>query len=176
MSSRYLSPSEMVILNSHGSIEKPVKGHGQLYLTDKRLVLVHRSGLIKIKETPVLDIEIPQISYSKIEGTIRRALVLGVKAGNGQVVAYRIRVAHEEKWHSEINTLKGGKNESDAPEFPKTERVSDSIDEAAYCGQCGKKTLDSNFCPNCGEPQVHEEIAKATQITIKRTQNPKSSS
>ena len=164
MSSRYLSPSEMIILNSHGSVEKPVKGHGQLYLTDKRLVLVHRSGLIKIKETPILDIEIPQISYSKIEGMLRRTLVLGVKAGNGQVVSYRIRVAREEKWHSAINTLKGVKNEAAAPEFPRTERVSDSSEEEVYCGQCGKKTLNSNFCPNCGEPQVHEEIAQATQM------------
>ena len=157
MSTSYLSPSEKVILNSHGSVEKPVSGHGQLYLTDKRLVLVHRSGLLKVKETPVLDIEIPQISYSKIEGMLRRTLVLGVKSGNGQVIPYRIRVAREEKWHSEIRMLKGGTKETVAPEFPRTEQVTDS--ESRYCGQCGEEdVLNSRFCPNCGEHLHQGEI------------------
>ena len=147
MTQSFLESGEKVILNSHGAVTRPISGHGRLYLTDRRLLLVHRSGLVKVKETPVLDIGIPQISFSKIEGMLRRSLVLGVKSGNGQVVSYKIRVNREEKWSLEINALKGSA-ESVALGFPGL--ITASGDE--FCGRCGEQTTSySKYCSNCGE-------------------------
>ncbi len=155
MSSHYLSSGEKIILNDRGSVVKPIQGHGQLYLTDRRVVLIHRSGLVKIKETPVLDIEIPQISYSRIEGLLRRTLVLGVKAGNGQIVPYRIHVSREDKWHSEIYGLKGETMDTTPSTFPGIEPAGEEGHASQYCGNCGDEImLASKFCSNCGHSLV----------------------
>ncbi len=142
-------------MNDRGSVVKPIQGHGQLYLTDRRVFLIHKSGFVKIKETPVLDIEIQQISYSRIEGLLRRTLVLGVKAGNGQIVPYRIHVSREEKWHSEIHGLKSGYMETTSPVQDKLEHVGDEGHVSKYCRKCGEEVLSaSKFCPNCGDSLV----------------------
>jgi hypothetical protein len=152
MSSPYLSSGEKVILNDHGSVLKPIQGSGQLYLTDRRVVLIHRSGFVRTKETPLLDIEIPQISYLRIEGLLKRSLVLGVKAGNGQIVPYKIHVSREEKWHSEIYGLKGGSSEKTPPIYPKIEGSGGKQRVSKYCEDCGEEVkFESKFCPSCGE-------------------------
>ncbi len=105
MSQIIFSPDEKVILSGKGSIEQPIKGKGEIYLTNKRLLLIHKSGLIRKRETPLIDIRIDQISYAKVEGFISKVLVIGVPHG-GTVIAYKIKVPQPDSWVAEILRLK----------------------------------------------------------------------
>ena len=105
MSAIIFSPDEKVILSAKGSIEQPVRGKGELYLTNKRIVLIHKSGFIRKRETPLVDIRLDQISYVKVEGMLRKTLVIGVPHG-GNVIAYKIRVQNPESWQAEIYRLR----------------------------------------------------------------------
>ena len=105
MSQIIFSPDEKVILSGKGSIEQPIKGKGEIYLTNKRILLIHKSGLIRKRETPLIDIRIDQISYAKVEGFISKVLVIGVPHG-GTVVAYKIKVPQPDSWVAEILRLK----------------------------------------------------------------------
>ncbi len=106
-------------------------------------MLVHKSGLITVRETPVLDIRIGEISYVKVEGTLRKVLVIGVRGAGGQVQAYKIHVATPESWYGQIYNLKGGSSSSGQLQA-KT---------AKYCTQCGQELGDdAKFCPSCGKP------------------------
>jgi hypothetical protein len=106
MSSMF-SPDEKVILSGKGSMEQPVTGHGELYLTDKRLFLAHKAGLIRKRETPLLDVEIGQITYAKAEGALRKVLVLGVRGTAGQVLSYKMHVSAPDAWVAQVYNLKG---------------------------------------------------------------------
>jgi len=99
------APDEKIILSGKGTLEQPIKGKGEIYLTNKRLVLIHKSGLIRKKETPLVDIHIDQISYAKVEGFISKVLIVGVPHG-GTVVAYKIKVSNPDAWMAEIMRLR----------------------------------------------------------------------
>ncbi len=109
MSSTF-GPDEKVVLSGRGSIDQPISGDGEIYLTDKRLLLIHKAGMIRKRETPLLDIEIGQISYVKSEGTLRKVLVLGVKGTGGQILTYKIHVPNPDSWVAQIFNLKNGLN------------------------------------------------------------------
>ncbi len=110
MKSIIFSPDEKIILQGKGRVEQPVEGSGELYLTNKRLVLIHKSGFLRKKETPLLDIRISQISFVKVEGLLSKALVIGVPHG-GTVVTYKIKVSKPEVWQAEIYKLMSGGGE-----------------------------------------------------------------
>ncbi len=105
VSSIIFDPDEKLILSSKARIEQPVKGSGEAYLTNKRLVLIHKSGLIFKKETPLVNIWLSEISYAKVEGLLSKVLVIGVTHG-GTVIAYKIKVSNPESWLAEIYNLK----------------------------------------------------------------------
>jgi hypothetical protein len=135
--SSIFSPDERILLSAHGSVEQPINGRGDLYLTDRRLVLIHRSGLIIRRETPLLDVELSQVSYVKAQGTLRRVLVLGVRSNGGQVSAYKVHVGAPDSWVAQIHSLKMTGNSA-----------------SKYCDQCGKKIeFDAKFCAACGKEQ-----------------------
>jgi len=99
--SSVLFPGEKIILSGKASIEQPISGDGEAYLTDKRLVIIHKSGLIRKKETPLVDIRLDQISYAKVEGWLSKTLVIGVPQG-GTIIAYKIKVSNPDSWLAAI--------------------------------------------------------------------------
>ena len=109
MSQVVFGPDETVILSGRGDIEQPIKGNGELYLTTKRLLLIHKSGLVRKKETPLVDIRLDQLSYAKVEGLLSKVLVLGVTQSNGIVVTYKIKVPRPDSWLNAIFRAKQAK-------------------------------------------------------------------
>lgn len=105
MSSAIFTPDEKLILSAKCSIEQPIEGKGEAYLTNKRLLVVQKTGLIKKQETPLVDIRIDQISYVKVEGLISKVLVIGVPHG-GSVITYKIKISNPKLWASEIYRLR----------------------------------------------------------------------
>ena len=100
-----IGPDEKIILQGKGVIEQPVSGKGEIYLTSKRVIMIHKSGLIRKRETPLVDVRLDNISYAKAEGLLRKVLVLGVHQG-GLVTAFKIRVSNPESWVAQIYNLK----------------------------------------------------------------------
>ena len=136
------SPNERILLNAHGSVEQPINGKGQLYLTDRRLLLVHKSGLVIKRELPLLDVEISQISYIKTQGTLRKILALGVKSNGGQVAHYKVHVRTPEAWVARIMNM--GANVQKSAQEPSSKA----------CQHCGETIpAESRFCAECGKPQ-----------------------
>jgi hypothetical protein len=153
--SSIFSPDERVILSGKGSLEQPVTGKGELYLTDKRLFLVHKSGLITKRETPLVDIKISEVNYVKVEGSIRKVLVLGVRGTGGMIVAYKIHISAPEAWSAQIYSLKGGSVVS----MPATVQAAPTLvvqpgfSGSKFCTSCGQQVkLDAKFCSGCGGP------------------------
>lgn len=136
------SPNERILLNAHGSVEQPINGKGQLYLTDRRMLLVHKSGLIIKREMPLLDVEISQISYVKTQGTLRKVLALGVKSSGGQVAHYKVHVRTPETWVAQIMNM--GTNGQKYAQDPSSKA----------CQHCGENIpAVARFCAECGRPQ-----------------------
>ncbi len=133
-------PGERVIISYPASVEQPVKGRGELFLTDKRLLLVHRSGLIMKKETVLFDIAFNQVSYLRSEGIIRKSLAIGVTSQGGIVITYRIRIHDPEMLVTKFNEVAAG-SPAARPQFKR-------------CTSCARKIpYDAEFCPYCGERQ-----------------------
>lgn len=156
MSSMF-SPDERVLLSGKGSIEQPITGSGEMYLTDKRIFLAHKSGLITKRETPLLDVEVGQVTYAKTEGSLRKVLVVGVRGTGGQVITYKIHVGGPESWVSQIYNLKGGAGVGATPrasvQAAAPQPMADSTG-TRFCKHCGKQIdSDSTFCSACGKPQ-----------------------
>jgi zinc-ribbon domain len=153
MSSMF-SPDEKVILSAKGSLEQPIRGSGEIYLTDKRMFLVHKSGLISKRETPLLDIPINEVTYAKVEGALRKVLVVGVRGSGGQVLAYKIHLSTPESWSAQIYSLKGGSAVSTATT---TQVLSgphlQSVGVTRFCSNCGVPVKrEAKFCSSCGGP------------------------
>lgn len=155
------SPDEKVVLSDKGSIRQPVQGRGEIYLTDKRLFLAHKSGLVKKRDTLLLDVEIGQMTYAKVEGTLRKVLVVGVRGTAGMVLAYKIHVSDPDAWVSQIYDIKGGGGHRpaspqpvQATQLPRAEASGSAISGAKFCRHCGKQIApDSMYCSNCGRQQ-----------------------
>ncbi|MDG7044437.1 MAG: zinc ribbon domain-containing protein [Nitrososphaerota archaeon] len=145
------SPDETILMSGTGTIEQPIQGHGELYLTDKRLFLIHRSGLIRKRETPLMDIDMAQLTYAKTEGIIRKVLIIGARNQSGQVNAFKIHVMNPESWVAHIYNLKNAP--AAAPAQPPAQPPASSPADVLYCTQCGTRIPSTaKFCPNCGAP------------------------
>lgn len=141
--SSLLYPGEEVILSGEGSVEQVFVGKGELRLTAKRLFLVQRSGLVRKREAPLLDVELGQVSYAKTEGMLTKVLVVGIRGNAGQVLAYKIKVPRSDEWVEQILKLKGGGVAASPPPS-----------DPQSCRHCGEKlALGSTFCPACGKAQ-----------------------
>jgi hypothetical protein len=151
--SSLLYPGEEVIMSGESSVEQVFVGKGELHLTAKRLFLAHRSGLVRKRETLLLDAEMGQISYAKTEGLVSKVLVVGVRGTAGQVLAYKIKVPRADAWVEQILRLKGG--EGTAPmSLPSFKPVSPTWSDPGSCRHCGGKIAPgSAFCPACGKAQ-----------------------
>lgn len=158
--SSVFSPDENPVLSGHGSIEQPIAGSGELYLTDQRLMLVHKSGFISKRETPLLDVTIGEISYVRVEGSLRKVLVVGVRASGGKVQVYKIHVGQPKAWAAQLFNLKNGKRSSPEqqeqaaippPKQTQTGRISN-----LFCSQCGQGlNTSAKFCSECGNAVKH---------------------
>ncbi|MDG6931746.1 MAG: zinc ribbon domain-containing protein [Nitrososphaerota archaeon] len=136
-----LFPNEKVVLSYSASVEQPVRGKGELYLTDRRLLLVHRSGVMRKRETALFDISFDKVSYLKVEGLIRKALVIGVTSQGGAVITYRVRVPDPTVLVAKFNEV-AVNTPTAKPQFKR-------------CVSCARKIpADAEFCPYCGERQV----------------------
>ena len=155
--SSVISPDENLVLSGHGSIEQPIAGSGELYLTDQRFMLVHKSGLISKRETPLLDVTIGEISYVKVEGSLRKVLVVSVRASGGKVQAYKIHVGQPEAWAAQIYNLKSGKRavpQAQTMAMPAQAQPSAPA-PGRFCSQCGLPlNADAKFCSGCGRAVV----------------------
>lgn len=109
MSSIIFIPGETVVLSGKGKIEQPIRASGEAYLTTRRLLIIQKSGLLRKRETPLLDIHLNMISYAKVEGILSKVLVIGVPQG-GTVITYKIKVPHPESWLSQILALRSQLN------------------------------------------------------------------
>ncbi len=155
-------PDEPVLLSRHASIEQPVSGSGTLYLTDRRLILIHRSGRIRKTETPLLDLTLEEISYARIEGTLWKVLVIGARTQGGRVITYKIHAQDPQVWKAQIYSLKGGGGGikfvpprtpqsalAEALHIPQPQRTTNK-----FCTDCGHALpLEAAFCSLCGSPQ-----------------------
>ena len=136
-------------MSGEGSVAQVFVGKGDLYLTAKRLFLVHKSGLVRKREASLLDVDIGQISYAKTEGMVTKVLVVGVRGTAGQVLAYKIKVPGPDAWVEQILRLKGG--EVTAPQSPLASPIPSDPGSCRHCG--GKIAPGSAFCPACGKAQ-----------------------
>jgi zinc ribbon protein len=149
-----LYPGEEVIMSGEGSVEQVFVGKGGLHLTAKRLFLAHRSGLVRKRETPLLDVEIGQISYAKTEGTVKKVLVVGVRGAAGQVLAYKIKVSGPNAWVEQILRLKGVGGGAAPQSPPSFGPIGQTSSDPGSCRHCGEKLAPgSAFCPACGKAQ-----------------------
>ena len=156
--SSVISPDENLVLSGHGSIEQPIAGSGELYLTDQRFMLVHKSGLISKRETPLLDVTIGEISYVIVEVILRKVLVVSLRAVGGKVQAYKIHVGQHEAWAAQISNLKSGKRAVPQPQtvaMPTQAQTPTAPSPSRFCSQCGLPlNADAKFCPGCGKAVV----------------------
>jgi len=104
--SMFFGPGESVILSGKGQIEQPVNGGGVLYLTNHRLFLIHKSGIIRKREIPLLDLPLTDISYVRTEGSLRKVLIVGARSANGLVTAYKVHVANPDSWAAGITSTR----------------------------------------------------------------------
>jgi len=155
-------PDEPVLLSRHASIEQPVSGNGMLYLTDRRLILIHRSGVLRKTETPLLDLTLDEISYVRVEGTLWKVLVIGARTQGGRVVAYKVHAQNPGVWKAQIYSLKGslGGIRFIPPRTPpsalnQTSHIAHPAQQATkFCIDCGHRLPpEAAFCSSCGGPQ-----------------------
>jgi hypothetical protein len=154
-------PDEPVLLSRHASIEQPVSGNGMLYLTDRRLILIHKSGLLRKTETPLLDLTVDEISYVRVEGTLWKVLVIGARTQGGRVVAYKVHAQNPEIWKAQIYSLKGslGGIRFVPPRNPPSalnqdSRIAQAPQASKFCIDCGHRLPpEAAFCSSCGGPQ-----------------------
>ena len=66
--------------------------------------MIHKSGFIRKRETPLIDVKLENISYAKAEGLLRKVLVSGVHQG-GLITAFKIHVKNPEAWVANIYNL-----------------------------------------------------------------------
>ncbi len=155
-------PDEPVLLSRHASIEQPVSGSGRLYLTDRRLILIQRSGRIRKTETPLFDLTLEEISYARIEGTLWKVLVIGARTQGGRVVTYKIHAQDPQAWKAQIYSLKGvGAGIRFVPSRTPPSALTEALQApqpkqmtSKLCTDCGHALpLEAAFCSSCGSPQ-----------------------
>ena len=161
-------PDEPVLMSRRASIEQPVSGSGTLYLTDRRLILIHRSGHIRKTETPLLDLTIEEISYARIEGTFWKALVVGARTQGGRLVTYKIHAQNPQVWKAQIYSLKGGgRGIRFIPPRTPPSALSEALHAplprpttTKFCTDCGQGLPpEAAFCSSCGRLQKASESA-----------------
>jgi hypothetical protein len=113
----FFGTDEALIKEGSCHIEQPGRGGGKLFLTARRLILISRRGFISVKETPLLDAQLPDISYVRVEGSVFRVLVVGVRKA-GETAAYRISIQNPSSWMEAIS--KATESQGGLPAPPST--------------------------------------------------------
>jgi len=167
---------ERVERSAKATLLEPTKTKGQLYLTDRRLAMVRKQGLIRKKEVSVFDFPLGSISSARTEGLISKKLVVAAGSADGRVWTYKIEVGKTKAWSEAIGNLKRGSVAPSAPAsspsyqpyqpaVPPAGAVPSSYQQPAvqppagaettkYCIQCGERIPSrAGFCPRCGQRQ-----------------------
>ena len=153
--SHFFGPDEQVVMQGSCSIEQPLEGKGIMYLTTKRLILIHRSGMISRKETPLLDLPLRDISYVRVEGTVFKTLIVAARAMGGTLVAYKMHTQRTGAWAERISSVSSSPGATGLPMPPSSPPMPATLQAGSkYCVTCGQ-TLppQAKFCSNCGKPQ-----------------------
>lgn len=167
---------ERVERSAKATLSEPTKTKGQLYLTDRRLAMVRKEGLIRKKEVPVFDLPLGSISFARSEGIISKKLVVAAGSADGRVSTYKIEVGKTKSWSEAISNLKRGPGapippqsyQQYQPAAPAATATPQSYQQyqtpavqppagtesTKYCIQCGERIPSrAGFCPRCGQRQ-----------------------
>src|SRR5438132_13491426 len=133
-----------------------------LYLTDRRLILIHRSGVVRKPQAPLLGLTLDEISYVRVEGSLWKVLVIGARTQGGRVVTYKVHAQNPGVWKAQIYSLKGslGGIRFIPPRTPPSRldqvpRIAQPEQQATkFCIDCGHGLPpEAAFCSSCGGPQ-----------------------
>ncbi|HYB45601.1 MAG TPA: zinc ribbon domain-containing protein [Nitrososphaerales archaeon] len=163
---------ERVERSAKATLLEPTKTKGQLYLTERRLAMVRKEGLIRKKEVAVFDLPLGSVSFARTEGLISKKLIVAASSADGRVLPYKIEVGKTKSWSEAISNLKRGPAAPGAPMPPssyqqyqpaapsyqqyQTPAVQPPAGTEAtkYCIQCGERIPSrAGFCPRCGQRQ-----------------------
>jgi len=158
-----LEPSENTVLVETAR-HKDV--FGNLYLTSKRLIFEHTTGIFSKRVYVTLDLLLEAVSNVSIEGTFPKKLV--VYAKKGYISSFPVRldflVKEPKQWADKIASARQQRLESlDAEK--KRERVQVVLDFTAlkeYMAK-GGLMLQTLKCPECGGPIRLPEAGSQTK-------------
>ena len=100
-----------MIFSSRCRVEQPTECSGELYLTERRLIMIRSSGLLRRRAEVFFDEALQDISLVRSDGILRKAVTLSVRRPQGSVVTYRLKVPSAEVWASHIYTATVGVRE-----------------------------------------------------------------
>ena len=128
---------------------------GNLFLTNKRLIFEHVSGLFSKRVYVTLDLPLEGISNVSVEGTFKKKVVVHAKKGfvSSFPIHLEFIVKDPSQWQSKIMSSFKARIESIEAE-KKRERIQIVIDFSALKTfmEKGGLVLQQIKCPECGAP------------------------
>jgi len=129
--------------------------YGNLFLTNRRLIFEHASGLFSKRVYVTLDLPLEGITNASVEGTLMKKLVVYAKKGFVSNFPTRIEfsIGNPLKWQDKIMSSIKAKIEGIEAE-KKRERVQIVLDFSALKEymEKGGLILQQTRCPECGAP------------------------
>lgn len=158
-----LAPNEKTILVEtarHNAV------FGNLYLTNKRLIFEHESGIFSKRVYETLDLPLEGITNASIEGMISRRLIVYTKKGfiSSFPVRLDFSVGDPARWQNSVLSALRSRLESIESE-KKRERIQLVLDFTAlreYMDK-GGLVLQTTKCPECGAPIRLPETGNQTK-------------
>lgn len=128
---------------------------GNLFLTNKRLIFEHESGIFTKRVYVTLDLSLEGVSSVSIEGRLGKKLVVNAKKGfvSNFPVSLDFTVKDPVQWQSRIKSTSEARIESIGAQKRK-ERIQVVLDSGAlkeYMAR-GGLLLQTMKCPECGGP------------------------
>lgn len=128
---------------------------GNLFLTNKRLIFEHASGLFSRRVYVTLDLALEGISNTSIEGTFQKKLVVHAKKGfvSSFPVHLEFLVKNPLQWQNKIMSMLKARLESIEAD-KRRERVQIVLDFSSLKEymEKGGLILQKVKCPECGGP------------------------
>jgi ribosomal protein S27AE len=139
---------------------------GNLFLTNKRIIFEHQSGIFTKRVYVTLDLPLEAVSSISVEGILSKKLVVYAKKGFVSDFPVRLdfSVKEPEQWQGRIRAAVGAKMQSIEAEKRK-ERVQIVLDFGALKEYMirGGLTLQAIKCPECGAPMKLPDSGNQTK-------------
>jgi DNA-directed RNA polymerase subunit RPC12/RpoP len=139
---------------------------GNLFLTNKRLIFEHESGIFTKRVYVTLDLSLEGVSSVSIEGRLGKKLVVNAKKGfvSNFPVRLDFTVKDPVQWQSRIENASKAKIESIEAERRK-ERIQVVLDFGALKDYMfrGALVLQTMKCPECGAPIRMPDMGNQTK-------------